>query len=621
MRGWVLVSVVWVLQVLGCHALGGYPGTFYQIMLRLNKERKYARTAPSPSRLWAILDPAASLGSLSHEPLNSNRIIRSADYLSRMWEPRQVREEEAAALETNEASTENPVTEAHKEDAGTEVLTQEAQTEAPTEAGVDIASPTGGPATQPPPVAEECGGNITMTEIPSTVTVQEGAKYEEVLVTPGWEAGQYPESTECVWNLHVGLECQAGLLLYKVLDGEVRETQNCIEDYLEVIQPNGYTTKYCGPLTMNGNHVSGTDTWNSAQLRTTTLRFRSEVRSGDRSSAGNPKGLKLQVTYYCWLYNKDLLSTTTTKAPEEVVPQGGTATSGETPIATSNNSATTGGDASVTDVDTSSTGGDADTTGGETDTTGGETDTTGGDADTTGGDAGPTGGETDTTGEGGVSGGEADATGEVAGTAGGETDTTSGATETTGGDSVSGGDGDTPGSDSDITGGDTNTAGGDAGTTDEDASTTGGDAVMTRGGASTTGGDTGITGGDNGTTGGDNGTTGGDDGTTGGDTGTTGGDPDMTHGDTSTTDGDTGMTDGDVGTTGGDTGMTGGESDTTGGDAGMTGDVGTTDGDAGMTVGDAGTTDGDTDMTIGDADTIVGDSGTTGGDAGATIED
>lgn len=59
-------------------------GTFYQMMLRLNKGHrnlvKNARTVSSPNQLWAILDPPAALGSLWNEPLNSNRIVRSAEF-------------------------------------------------------------------------------------------------------------------------------------------------------------------------------------------------------------------------------------------------------------------------------------------------------------------------------------------------------------------------------------------------------------------------------------------------------------------------------------------------------------------------------------------------------------
>lgn len=54
------------------------------MMLRLNKGHKNlvknARTVSSPNQLWAILDPPAALGSLWNEPLNSNRIVRSAQF-------------------------------------------------------------------------------------------------------------------------------------------------------------------------------------------------------------------------------------------------------------------------------------------------------------------------------------------------------------------------------------------------------------------------------------------------------------------------------------------------------------------------------------------------------------
>nr|XP_045581935.1 mucin-19-like [Procambarus clarkii] len=387
-----------LLQVWTSHALGGYPGTFYQIMLRFNKERKYARTAPSPSRLWAILDPAASLGSLSREPLNSNRIVRSAAF--RSPEPRQL---EASRDPVVESSPEDPVTEevtatlqtrAPLEEAVTQTppvealqeadLTQTPPVEAPQEEAVTqtplVEAPLEETVTQtqtPPeesvtpsaevsqtvvpaagaedghiaesvdsaePRTEACGGDVWLQEADTNLTVQEGGKLEQTLATPGWDTGEYPQGIECVWNINVGTECRAGLLLYKVLEGEVRETSRCSEDFLEVIQPNGFSTKYCGPLVNRGRAVSGTDTWSSAQPRTTTLRFKSTARRPDLATSSSPRGFKMEVTYYCWVYNQAIRGTSVGAAAGSGTSVGDAAGSG-TSVGAAAGSGTSLGDA------------------------------------------------------------------------------------------------------------------------------------------------------------------------------------------------------------------------------------------------------------------------------------
>ncbi|XP_069939059.1 uncharacterized protein [Cherax quadricarinatus] len=394
MQGWVTLTwLLLLLQVLTCHGLGGYPGTFYQIMLRLNKERKNARTAPSPNRLWVILDPAASLGSLSREPLNSNRIIRSASFripeleeVQEEWTPEKVFPQEEPLTELREEW--NPKTGLHGEVLATETVITE-------EWNISTASPQEGPVTEAALTEqqqqqeeeevtqtdvlveggtqtdlevdqwttevstrdanrepESCGGEVWMTTIPGNNTiVEEGSKHQQVLVTPGWYDGRYPHNLDCVWNLNVGTECQAGLLLYKVLEGQVRETNRCLQDYLQVLQPNGFSAKYCGPLVNKGKAVSGTDAWSKAEPRTTILRFKSSPRT-DQSltdllpTTNLPRGFRMEVTYYCWIRSKYVLQPGATR---------GTGTTGEDTDTTGEESGTTGEDSGTTGGDTGTT--------------------------------------------------------------------------------------------------------------------------------------------------------------------------------------------------------------------------------------------------------------------------
>ncbi|XP_076045828.1 uncharacterized protein LOC143028073 [Oratosquilla oratoria] len=56
---------------------GFFKGSIYPFLLGIKHHRKHAaRTAPEPKRLWAVLDPPGSLGSLSDIDLRSNRIVR-----------------------------------------------------------------------------------------------------------------------------------------------------------------------------------------------------------------------------------------------------------------------------------------------------------------------------------------------------------------------------------------------------------------------------------------------------------------------------------------------------------------------------------------------------------------
>ncbi|MPC48854.1 hypothetical protein E2C01_042640 [Portunus trituberculatus] len=360
-------AVVVVLQVLGCcWAFGSYPGTFYQMMLRLNKERKYARTAPSPSRLWAIFNPAATLGSLSDVPFDSNRVVR------RDLEPRQVQQPSTQrptppALESrplNGASGQpggesQPTTEVPEHNRGE--LSSESGASGPTEPSKGVSTSTSGglatesePASGRPnvglettsarsvtetsedtnggsdaitgesettserpnpteptevleiiseeesesagggsnggltnetesvtrsadtttgesePVTEEsyttseglepinnagagswdegakvaCGEEIVMPSPPASLSPTQGFTLKQNLSTPGWDERHYPENVECIWSLKVGPECEVGLLLYQVLQGEVLESPRCTGDYLEFVQPNSHATRY-----------------------------------------------------------------------------------------------------------------------------------------------------------------------------------------------------------------------------------------------------------------------------------------------------------------------------------------------------------------------------------------
>ncbi|KAK8389770.1 hypothetical protein O3P69_009044 [Scylla paramamosain] len=433
MRVQVAWAAVVLLQVLGCcWAFGSYPGTFYQMMLRLNKERKYARTAPSPSRLWAIFNPAATLGSLSDVPFDSNRVVR------RDLEPRQVQqpstqrptspaeesrplsgssglpggesqptseapehtsggsapgsgatdptesttgvsastgggleaESEPASGRPNaglEATSARPVTGISEDTrGGSDAITEESETtsERPnsTEPTREVSETINGEsdsasrgsnegfsnATESEtgdadtttrgsePVTEEsnninegleptsispgavsgtghegakeaCGKEVVMPAPPASLSPTQGFTLKQNLSTPGWDEGRYPEDVECVWSLKVGPECEVGLLMYQVLQGEVLESPRCTGDYLEFLQPNSHATRYCGPLVNNRDKVSGIDSWHSSQERTTVIRFRSEIKRSlqDRSVSGTPRGFLMEVTYYCWLYNKE----------------------------------------------------------------------------------------------------------------------------------------------------------------------------------------------------------------------------------------------------------------------------------------------------------------------------
>ncbi|XP_050737323.1 mucin-21-like [Eriocheir sinensis] len=490
-----------LLQVLGyCCAFGGYPGTFYQMMLRLNKERKYGRTAPSPSRLWAVLNPAATLGSLSHIPLDSNRVVRrdleprqvpdpvveesepvneesdsttigsdptdgsftggleaeseapggeleteggglgpidaesdggltdgstipnvvseltneEPETINEKPEPTNVESEPASATAGSEITSggSNGVSETNNEvseptsgplettsgessttsgpfeatsgttettsetsittsgtsittsgtsittsgtsitsdssitTSGTTITTPSSSisTSEPTEPTSTASTPTEGSTSSttslaPEPTTEEseptsvtseptdgdselpdggstaeeeeagagasCGGDMVMPSPPASHTPTQGFTLKQNISTPGWEDGRYPDEVDCVWNLKVGPECEVGLLLYQVVEGEVAQTPRCLRDYLEFVQPNSHSTRYCGPLVNNREKVSGIDSWHTSQERNTTIRFRATApRPFDDSAfvSGAPRGFVMEVTYYCWLY-------------------------------------------------------------------------------------------------------------------------------------------------------------------------------------------------------------------------------------------------------------------------------------------------------------------------------
>nr|UGW01545.1 epidermal growth factor receptor [Eriocheir sinensis] len=496
------------------------------MMLRLNKERKYGRTAPSPSRLWAVLNPAATLGSLSHIPLDSNRVVR------RDLEPRQVpdpvvEESEPVNEESDsttvgsdptdggftgglEAESEAPGGELETEGGGlgpidaesdggltdgstipnvvSELTNEEPETinEEPeptnveseptsvaagseitsggsngvSETNNEVSEPTSGPlettsgessttsgpfeatsgttettsetsittsgtsfttsgtsittsgtsitsdssittsgttittpsssistsepteptstastptegstssttSLAPEPTTEEseptsvtseptdgdselpdggstaeeeeagagasCGGDMVMPSPPVSHTPTQGFTLKQNISTPGWEDGRYPDEVDCVWNLKVGPECEVGLLLYQVVEGEVAQTPRCLRDYLEFVgpecevglllyqvvegevvqtprclrdylefvQPNSHSTRYCGPLVNNREKVSGIDSWHTSQERNTTIRFRATApRPLDDPAfvSGAPRGFVMEVT-------------------------------------------------------------------------------------------------------------------------------------------------------------------------------------------------------------------------------------------------------------------------------------------------------------------------------------
>ncbi|XP_068248894.1 uncharacterized protein [Palaemon carinicauda] len=291
---WIVGSLLVVLsQVMVTSALGGYPGTFYRIMMMLNRDRKAPRTAPAPNQLWAILDPPASLGSLSKLHPRTNRIIRSA-------EDSRAEELLRQYLEERDAETEAPGEPVTEEPAPEEE--EEVETEPPV-------------TTEAPII---CGGDINIGIDPSNLTIPDGRVFYEVIETPGWEEGEYPEDFECQWNLNVQNDCKIGMTIFTVKDGYIRETAACKEDYLKVVYPSSVESRYCGAIVSGGSSVSGTDLWTleSEVPRTVQLIFKAGTRTESSGSGGSPKGFQIELTSYCWDFTTDFLSrTTTTAAP------------------------------------------------------------------------------------------------------------------------------------------------------------------------------------------------------------------------------------------------------------------------------------------------------------------
>ncbi|XP_037778595.1 uncharacterized protein LOC119575178 [Penaeus monodon] len=263
----VVVAALVTLQLASCGALGGYPGTFYQMMLRLNKGHrnlvKNARTVSSPNQLWAILDPPAALGSLWNEPLNSNRIVRSAEFND--FEGRQLDGEP-------DVSTDAPA---------------EPDTEAPEE------------ATEAPVV---CGG-----EVPTLLETGE-VREDKLLInttveTPGYDGEGYPADLECIWNVNVESGCALGFMTWQIDSGYIRSTRGCSEDFVEMGFDGDYTEKHCG--TINGK--SGARLWSNPLNTDRSLNIR--FLAGPRDdSAGGEKGIRIYINGFCSTYSDEYVA-------------------------------------------------------------------------------------------------------------------------------------------------------------------------------------------------------------------------------------------------------------------------------------------------------------------------
>lgn len=263
----VVVAVLVTLQLASCGALGGYPGTFYQMMLRLNKGHKNlvknARTVSSPNQLWAILDPPAALGSLWNEPLNSNRIVRSAQFDDR--EERQLDGEP-------EESTDAP-----EEEAGTEA--PEDATEAP----------------------ELCGG-----ELPTLLETGE-VREDKLLInttveTPGYGEDGYPADIECIWNVNMESGCAMGFLTWRIYSGYIRPSRGCSEDFVEIGFDGSYTQKHCETV----NDLSGAKLWSNPLNTDRSLNIR--FLAGPREDGSGAKGISIHIKGYCSTYSDEYVA-------------------------------------------------------------------------------------------------------------------------------------------------------------------------------------------------------------------------------------------------------------------------------------------------------------------------
>ncbi|XP_047492764.1 uncharacterized protein LOC125041657 [Penaeus chinensis] len=300
----VVVAALVTLQIASCGAL--YPGSFYQMMLRLSKGHrnlvKNARTVSSPNQLWAILDPPAALGSLWNEPLNSNRIVRSAEFND--IEGRQldgepdVNTDAPAEADTAEADTAGAA-EADTAEADTagaaaadtagaaEADTAEADTEAPEE------------ATEAPMV---CGGEIP-TLLETGEVREDKLLINTTLETPGYDAEGYPGDIECIWNVNVESGCAMGFMTWQLDSSYIRSTRGCSEDFVEIGFDGYYTEKHCG--TINGK--TGARLWSNPlnTERSLNIRFLAGARD---ENVGGGKGIKIYINGFCSTYSDEYVA-------------------------------------------------------------------------------------------------------------------------------------------------------------------------------------------------------------------------------------------------------------------------------------------------------------------------
>ncbi|XP_042857258.1 uncharacterized protein LOC122243683 [Penaeus japonicus] len=281
----VAVAVLVSLQLASCGALAGYPGTFYQMMLRLNKGHKNpvknARTVSSPSQLWAILDPPAALGSLWNEPINSNRIVRSAEFDASA--SRQL-------FDDVELRTDAP---------------EETDTEAPAE------------ATEAPVV---CGGEILPTLLETGRGEEDKLLINTTVETPGYNAGGYPADIECIWNANVDSGCAQGFVTWQINSGVIRSSRGCSQDYLEVGFDGVVVKKHCGSL----SDIGGAKLWADATSDERSLNMRFLAAPRDENEGG-ANGFQIQILGYCSTYSEEYIAAaaeeTATEAVTEVVTE------------------------------------------------------------------------------------------------------------------------------------------------------------------------------------------------------------------------------------------------------------------------------------------------------------
>ncbi|CAL4132646.1 unnamed protein product [Meganyctiphanes norvegica] len=329
--GAMLVVAAAVLGLAAAH----FPGSFHNIMMMIGKKdgtqrlswkgpTKMARIAPSPPRMWAVIDPPGSLGSLSDESIHTNRIARSLKSIDETVENEEsqygARFVRSISNRREARQVDEDVTEAPEE-----------VTEAPdevTEAPVDITEEPVEDITEPPtPAPVVCGGDLTMDLDPNNIEADaDGRILHKSVLSPGYEDGEYPDQGfECEWIIGVGSECQMGMLMFAIEEGEIRETSRCEEDHLAVSYRGKQETKFCGMLRKGQHQVTGTDLWTSATDMEMRVTFRAVERSSSYlRSAGKPVGFNMTISCYCWVWNPSFLArktpittTTTTEAPAD----------------------------------------------------------------------------------------------------------------------------------------------------------------------------------------------------------------------------------------------------------------------------------------------------------------